>query len=176
MTDRPLLQTERFDLWHPVAADLDSLCALIADEETRRFLGPVDRSSPHGQFERLMRNAGSWAIYGYGTFMVRPRGETDMIAGCGVFHSWRGFGKGMDDVPEAGWVVRRDWWGKGLASEVMTAAISWFDRQHSPRRITCMIEEGNVASERVASRLGFVLYDTHQSDDVELRLYERPGN
>ncbi|MFT4054002.1 MAG: GNAT family protein [Novosphingobium sp.] len=175
MTDGPLLKTDRFDLWRPVATDLPQLCALIDDEETRRYLGPAS-AEKQPQFDRLTRNAGSWALYGYGTFMVRPRGEDDIIASCGIFHSWRGFGpqSGMDDVPEAGWIVRRDWWGKGVAGEVMKAALNWFDHEHGPKRIACMIEEGNTASERVAVRLGFNRYAERETDDtVMLHLLER---
>jgi RimJ/RimL family protein N-acetyltransferase len=177
MTDGPLLTTDRFDLWRPVASDLPQLCALIDDEETRRYLGPAS-AEKQPQFDRLMRNAGSWALYGYGTFMVRPHGADSIIAACGVFHSWRGFGHdvGMDDVPEAGWIVRRDWWGKRLAGEVMEAVLGWFDRAHGPKRIACMIEEGNAASERVAAALGFARYGAHVSDDTKLMLFERlPG-
>lgn len=177
MTDEPLLQTGRFALWKPRAADLPALCALIADEDTRRYLGPAS-PEPQAQFERLMRNGGSWLLYGYGTLLVRLHGSDDMIASCGVFHSWRGFGaeKGMDDVPEAGWIVRRDWQGKGVAGEVMPAIMDWFDTTHGPRRVACMIEEGNAASERVAARLGFVRYDARIVDGTTINLFERIGS
>lgn len=174
----PVLSTDRFTLSLPVAADLPQLCALIADEETRRYLGPASPEK-QPQFDRLLRNAGSWALYGYGTFMVRPHGQNEIVASCGVFHTWRGFGPeaGMDDVPEAGWIVHRDWWGKGVAGEVMQAVLAWFDREHGPRRIACMIEEGNTASERVAARLGFVRYGGYEAQDERgsalLNLYER---
>lgn len=178
MSAAPTLVTERFDLWKPRAGDLPDLCRLVADEETRRYLGHAGRDEK-SQWERLMRNAGSWALHGYGTFMVRPRGGEDLIATCGVFHSWRGFGAeiGMDDVPEAGWIVRRDTWGHGVAGEVMAAILEWFDREIGTRRIACMIEEGNAASQRVAARLGFTHYRDFEATDtgekVALKLYER---
>nr|WP_314467732.1 GNAT family protein [uncultured Novosphingobium sp.] len=158
--DGPVLVTERFELWKPQASDLDDMIRLIADEETRTFLGQA-QPEPKGVFERLERNAGSWSLRGYGTFPVRRRGGDEIVANCGVFHSWRGFGKGMDDVPEAGWIVRRDHWGQGLAKEVMRAALEWFDKTHGQRRIACMIEEGNQASERVAAALGFTPCGEH---------------
>ncbi|WP_156839692.1 GNAT family N-acetyltransferase [Novosphingobium aquimarinum] len=178
MNAAPLLKTERFDLWKPRVSDLGGLCRLVADAETRRYLGHTGRDEK-SQWERLMRNAGSWALHGYGTFMVRPRGSEDLIATCGVFHSWRGFGSeiGMDDVPEAGWIVRRDHWGQGVAGEVMATVIAWFDTEIGPRRIGCMIEEGNEASHRVAARLGFRPYCDYEATDTDekvmLKLYER---
>lgn len=171
---RPYLTTERFDLWKPAAGDLGDLVSLLEGEGMTRFLGPA-RAEAFSQFERLSRNAGSWALYGYGSFYVRRRGEDEIIGNCGVFHSWRGFGKGMDDVPEAGWIIRQDCWGQGVASEVMRAALGWFDERHGKRRIACMIEDGNTASERLAAALGFVRYARHQPEGerVALNLFER---
>lgn len=171
----PLLTTDRFELWKPAAADLDDLVHLLEGEDMTRFLGPA-RAEPLQQFDRLHRNAGSWALHGYGLLYVRRKGESGIIASCGVFHSWRGFGKGMDDVPEAGWIVRRDCWGHGVAGEVMRAVLPWFDQTHGSRRIVCMIEAGNTASERLATALGFTQYDSHPPADGEprtLSLYER---
>ncbi|WP_404479440.1 GNAT family N-acetyltransferase [Novosphingobium sp. BL-52-GroH] len=178
MNDEPLLLTDRFELWRPAAADLPGMCRILADEQTRRYLGP-GRADRQAQFDRLMRNAGSWMLHGYGSFAVREKGGTEIVASCGVFHSWRGFGPqlGMDDVPEAGWIVRADHCGRGIAREVMEAVLAWFDREHGPRRIGCMIEEGNTASERLAARLGFVRYGEHETCDGDeralLQLLER---
>ncbi|SFF92018.1 Protein N-acetyltransferase, RimJ/RimL family [Novosphingobium sp. CF614] len=175
MTNAPFLTTARFDLWKPAADDLHGLVRLLEGEDMTRFLGPA-RADPFSQFERLLRNAGSWALHGYGIFYVRPRGEAEIIASCGVFHSWRGFGKGMDDVAEAGWIVRQDHWGRGVAGEVMRAVLPWFDETRGKRRIACMIEAGNVASERLAAALGFVWYDSQVAEDDEravLNLFER---
>lgn len=169
----PLLTTDRFGLWRPRASDLDCLVGLVDDTETLRFLGPA-RADRQNQFERLLRNAGSWALYGYGTFAVRPHGSDDLIASCGVFRSYRGFGQGMDDVPEAGWIVRRDHWGQGVAPEAMRAVLTWLDATHRLPRIACMIEAGNHASERVAEVLGFVACGQHQLESgALLNLFER---
>lgn len=178
MSAAPELATDRFELWRPAITDLEDLVRLLEGGDMTRFLGPA-RATPASQFERLMRNAGSWALYGYGIFHVRRRGEPAIVASCGVFHSWRGFGHGLDDVPEAGWIVRQDHWGQGVALEVMEAALAWFEAVHGPRRIACMIEEGNTASERLAAALGFVRYGRREPDGEEpvaLNLFERvPG-
>ena len=124
----------------------------------RRFLGPAE-ATPADTFARLLRNAGSWALYGYGVFVVREKGGGRDRRQLRVFHTWRGFGSGMDDVPEAGWILAEQTWGTGYASEAMQAALAWFDATHGKQRIACMIEEGHDASAAVAARLGFVDMD-----------------
>lgn len=171
----PLLTTARLELWQPQIGDLADLFDLTFAEATRRFLGSFVPSEMDS-FNRLHRNAGSWALHGYGTFMVRLKGQGRIAANCGVFRSHRGFGADfrLDDVPEAGWIVHRDYWGLGVAQEAMEAALQWFDTVHGPHRIACMIEEGHSASDALAEKLGFVRYARHQPDGgAALVLYER---
>ncbi len=170
----PVLVTERLELWRPQPGDLAGLMAMVEPEDVRRYLG---RTAPDaaGQFARLLRNAGSWSLYGYGNFAVRFAGDDTIIASCGVFHSVRGFGQGLDDVPEAGWIVGQDHWRKGIAGEAMCAVLAWFDATHGPRRIACMIEDANAASHKLAKTLGFDAYgrQTLAEDGAEVVLYER---
>ncbi len=175
MSTGPVITTARLELWRPQAGDLADMYQLTLAEETRRFLGGFEPNEAD-IFNRLSRNAGSWALYGYGTFAVRFKGEQRIAANCGVFRSFRGFGDdlGLDDVPEAGWIVHRDCWGQGIAREAMEAALGWFDRAHGQQRIACMIEQGHAASDGLARSLGFVRYAEHEAEDgATLVLYER---
>ena len=172
---KPLLTTARLELWQPQSGDLADLFDLTLAEETRRFLGSFVPSEMDS-FNRLHRNAGSWALHGYGSFMVRLKGQSRIAANCGVFRSYRGFGAdlGLDDVPEAGWIVHQDCWGQGIAREAMEAALAWFDQTHGRQRIACMIEEGHAASDALAGKLGFVRYARHKPESgAALMLYER---
>ncbi|GGY99098.1 GNAT family N-acetyltransferase [Novosphingobium colocasiae] len=170
----PLVTTARLELWLPHPDDLDDLVTMLAGDGMTRYLGPA-RAERQPQFDRLLRNGGSWALFNTGLFHVRKRGERPVIGTCGVFRSLRGFGKGMDEVPEAGWIIRQDCWGQGFAAEAMAAALAWFDAAHGPGRVVCMIEQGNTASHRLAASLGFVRYDSHiaEDDGAVLELFER---
>lgn len=165
----PLIVTDRLELWRPCAADREGLFRVVEPEPVRRFLGGRP-ATPMDEAARMFRNAGSWALFGYGTFVLRARGGAEIVGVAGVFHSWRGFGKGLDDVPEAGWILREDQWGKGLAGEAMRAALGWFDAEHGPRRVACMIEDGHDASLSLAEKLGFVRYDRHRPEGAEREL------
>jgi RimJ/RimL family protein N-acetyltransferase len=177
MSAGPFLTTKRLELWQPQIGDLADLFDLTLAEETRRFLGsfvPTEMDA----FARLLRNAGSWSLFGYGSFMVRLKGDDRIIANCGVFRSHRGFGaeQGLDNVPEAGWIVHKDHWGQGIAREAMEAALAWFDAAHGQQRIACMIEEGHATSDKLARELGFVEYGRQESESAaSLVLYQRGG-
>jgi RimJ/RimL family protein N-acetyltransferase len=168
------IQTDRLEMYRPRADDLEGMFNLVAHPETRRHLGPT-QASMADSFSRLLRNAGSWSLYGYGTFVVRLKGQQGILGTCGIFRSYRGFGKGLDDVPEAGWILNADDWGKGYAREAMEAALAWFDAEHGSQRIACMIEEGHAVSERLAFSLGFAACGRHDPEDesTSLILYER---
>lgn len=172
MNNPPHLQTERLDLRLPVAADLAAMARIVAHPETGRYLGRAFDPADH--FMRFTRNAGSWLLYGYGSFIVRPRDSEEVIGNCGVFHSWRGLGEDFDDTPEAGWILRHDQVGRGIGREAMAAALGWFDRVHGPRRVVCMITIGNEPSLRLAERHGFApLRETVLPDGDAVRLFER---
>ena len=149
----PTLRTERLELRPPVAGDFPATLAIVAEPATARYLWAHSATAEH--FLRFCRSAGSWLLYGYGVFVIRPRGSEEVIGTCGVFHTWRDLGPDFDDQPEAGWILRSDQVGRGLAHEAASAAVDWFEREHGPRRIVCMIATGNAPSLRLASKLGF---------------------
>jgi RimJ/RimL family protein N-acetyltransferase len=148
-----------------------AMFAIVSDPRTGRFLGSASKTE---HFVRFSRNAGSWLLYGYGSFIVRARGKAEVIGNCGIFHSWRGLGEDFDNFPEAGWILRHDCTGHGLAAEAMDVALAWFAEEHGPQRIVCMIATDNVGSLRLADRLGFApLRNAQLPDGDEVRLLAR---
>lgn len=169
--DAPLLVTERLELWVPTRADIAPMLAIVDDPETSRFLGRDPSRADH--FARFSRNAGSWLLYGYGSFILRERGTGEPIGSAGVFHTIRGLGDDFDDSPEAGWILRADRVGQGLAHEAMTAVFAWFERVHGRQRIVCMIGPGNAPSIGLAARLGFEPIREAELDGDAVALFER---
>jgi RimJ/RimL family protein N-acetyltransferase len=168
----PPIVTERLELSLPTRADIAPMMAIVDDPATSRFLGRDP--SRAGHFARFSRNAGSWLLYGYGSFILRERSSGALIGNAGVFHSVRGLGADFDDLPEAGWILRADKVGQGLAHEAMTAAFAWFEREHGPQRVVCMITPGNASSIALAGRLGFTaMRDAQLPDGESVRLFER---
>ena len=151
--DRPVLVTDRLELWIPQEHELEHLIAIVSDPRTHRYLGPAGSHADH--FTRILRNAGSWVVYGYGSFVVKRRGESRPIGSCGIFHSYRGLGNDFDDLAEAGWIIDADEVRSGYASEAMRTAFDWFDSTHGLQKVVCMIDVENVPSIALARKLGF---------------------
>ena len=73
MSDAPVIVTERLELWRPRYADLRPVFEVVSHPQTGTFLGPAVEWVDH--YNRFHRNAGGWALHGYGNFVVRPRGR-----------------------------------------------------------------------------------------------------
>jgi len=165
------LTTDRLLLEPPGRADVAVMRDITSHADTNRHLGGPQSAAEH--FTRFARNAGSWQLYGYGGFMVRLRATGEVVGQVGVFHSWRGVGDDVDDMPEAGWILRHDMVGRGLAREAMVAALDWFDGAHGPCPIMCMIDPANSPSLALAARLGFAPLRDAMLGDAPVRLLLR---
>ncbi|MXO63141.1 GNAT family N-acetyltransferase [Qipengyuania oceanensis] len=173
--DRPVVVTERLELWVPDETDVDAMIAILSHPETHRFLGPM--SSYADQMSRVLRNLGSWLLKGYGIFAVRHRESGTVIGNCGMFHGWRDIGADFDGKPEAGWIFAADEVGKGYATEAMRGALEWFERVHGSSGIVCMIDIRNAPSIALARKLGFgeLRTATLPDGDSVLLMERQPG-
>lgn len=106
---------------------------------------------------RLLRWVGHWSHFGYGLFVLEDRATGALLGELGFAHFHRSLGARFDDAPEAAWRVVPHRRGQGLVSEAMPAVANWFGRKGHARTV-CMIHPDNIASLRVAAKLGFVEY------------------
>jgi RimJ/RimL family protein N-acetyltransferase len=150
-----LLTTARLELWQPQVGDRPLLEEMMAAEPVHRYLGGMN-SGTADTFARLLRNAGAWALYGYGTFMLREPGQSALAGTCGIFPTYRGLGEDFDDKPEAGWILAESHHGRGLAREAMDAILTWFEAAQGPQDIVCLIDPRNAPSLALAAKLGFL--------------------
>ena len=167
----PTLETARLRLRPHRLADLDARVALTADPETMRFVGGAqDRTE---NFNRVLRYAGHWALLGHGLFLIEERASGQMAGEAGLGNFQRCLGSDFDDSPEAAWMLAAWASGRGYATEAMTAAIGWHERQFGPVRMVCIIDPANIASLRVATKLGFRPFRETIFKDHAVILHER---
>ncbi len=129
-------------------ADLDEFVALHRDPEVVRFVRTLDRAQAE---KRLQANEQEWGERGHGLMAVLDSSTGHMRGRVGLKH-WPQF-----QETEAGWLLSRDAWGRGYATEAVRACVEWGFATLPIPYITAMIHPDNTRSIRVAQRLGFQL-------------------
>lgn len=138
--------------------DFEPWLAMFKDEELFRFIG-VPNLSREDAWNRLLRYVGHWALLGYGLFAVIDRTSDTFLGEVGMADFRRGLGERFDPFPEAAWIMTRAAHGRGLALEAAFAAHSWIEQSRAPTRTVCLIHPENVASLRLADKLGYREFD-----------------
>ena len=166
-----MLSTERLTLVPHRPEHFDDY-AEFWSKDPGHFLRSLAPMHPADAWTRLLRHFGQWTAYGWGPFLCFDIGGT-LVAEAGYAEFRRGVGPQVDGVPEGRWKVDLAAQGKGYATEVMAAITDWFDASQAPPRTVCMIEPGNDASIRVATRLGFRAFGSADYRGSPVTLYER---
>lgn len=147
VTARTLMRAHRPD-------DLDAMVALWADEHVTRFISgrPATRSET---WSRLLRYIGHWQALGFGYWAVEDRETGRYIGEIGFADFKREIEPSLGSVPEAGWALTPEVHGKGIATEVMSAALDWTDSHFVEPHTVCIIDPEHKASMQVAKKLGY---------------------
>lgn len=172
MSQAPILQTSRLILRPHTVADYAACRRLWADADVVRFIGGAPQEAQAVWF-RLLRYAGMWSLLGYGMWVIEEREGGTFLGEAGLLSAERGLPQ-LEGVPEAGWVLGPDAWGRGIATEAMQAVVAWADAHVDAPSLRCIIDPGNAPSIKVAEKLGFLpLVDTDLNGHPT-RVFDRP--
>lgn len=160
------IETPRLILRRITMDDLDDFAALNADPEVRKFYstGPLTREESGAAIDRMITH---YEQCGYGLWATIHRGDNTFIGRCGLIYQDL---PGVQDV-EVGYMVARNYWCQGLASEAAQAIRDYgFNTLDVPRLIS-IIHEENIASQRVAEKNGMRHIESKQVFEVPCRIY-----
>lgn len=136
------IETARLILRRARPGDLADLHAAMSDPRAMRYW-----SRP--AHERIEETAAFLQA-----MIDETRGESDDFL---VEYQGRVIGKaGAWRLPEIGFLVHPDHWGKGLGFEAMEAVIAHLFAAHDLAELTAEADPRNLASLRLLGRLGFV--------------------
>lgn len=170
--DVPVVGTSRVILRAHRREDFDDYARMWAEPGVTRFIGGRARSREESWL-RLLRHHGMWSMLGYGFWAIEDR-QSGALAGEAGFHDLkRNMDPSIEGLPEAGWALRGEWQGRGLATEVLAAMVDWADRSLPDERTVCIIDPENVASLRVAAKCGYVAAGPSVYGESRPLLFER---
>lgn len=168
----PVIETDRLILSGPKLSDFDESAAMWRSPEVVRFLG----GSPHSRedvWNRLLRYIGHWDAIGFGYWIARSKEDGRFVGEVGFGDYHRDVHPAFDRAPEVGWGLASWAHGQGFGSEAAAAVVEWGDRNLRATRTVCLIHPHNVASIRIAEKLGYRAYAQTTYKDKPVTLFER---
>jgi RimJ/RimL family protein N-acetyltransferase len=177
----PRLETERLALRLPRPEDEADVREYFYDPEVMRFIGGVDPERSAGDVIR--RWLARWEANGVGPFVIERREDGRFLGRAGIVvwdtRTWRNATvaeAGEHAQPELGWMLVRRHWGHGYATEAARAVRDWAYREAGIGPLISLIQPANVASVRVAERLGAAPAETVMLESgVPAVVWRHPG-
>jgi RimJ/RimL family protein N-acetyltransferase len=143
-----VLETKRLILREMTLQDVDDLLEVLSDPEAMQFYPqPFDHQITQTWIER---NIQRYTQHGFGLWALILKENGKLIGDCGLVVQEVG---GVEEI-EVGYHIRRDLWGKGLATEAAQACRDYGFSQLGFDKLISLIDPANIASRRVAEKNG----------------------
>lgn len=153
MIDPVRIETERLILRTPVEEDFPAVDAFMQSPRSAFVGGP--EPDPFARWRAFIGGVGHWALKGYGFFMVTLK-DGAPVGRVGVINHV------MWEEPEIGWHLFDGYERQGYAAEAAIAARNWAWRVHGLGPLISYIHPDNIASIRLAERIG-ATFERHGS-------------
>lgn len=167
------IETPRLLLREIVEADAPGLFALDSDPEVHRYLGnrPVTSLAESEAIVQHVRR--QYTENGIGRWAVVDKITGDFIGWSGLkYETNLRSGQPYYDL---GYRLRRQYWGKGIASETARAALEYgFTRLRLPA-IFAAAHVDNAASNRILQKVGLRFLETFELDGATHNWYGLPS-
>jgi ribosomal-protein-alanine N-acetyltransferase len=162
-----ILETNRVFLRHLLPDDLDSLFALYRDPEVRRYF-------PEGTLTyEETREELEWFLHGHpdhpelGLWAAIQKETGRFIGRCGLL-PWTIDGRFEVEVA---YLLAKEVWGQGLGTEAARALVEYGFGRLRLQRLICLIDRENLASIRVAEKIGMRFEKEGRDDKGPFLLY-----
>jgi RimJ/RimL family protein N-acetyltransferase len=162
-----ILETERLILRHLEPGDLESLYAIYSDPEVRRYI-PEGTLTYEETKEEL-----EWFLNGHpehpelGLWATVDKETNRLIGRCGLL-PWTI--EGRFEV-EVAYLLAKEYWGQGLGTEAAQATLSYSIEKLGLSRLICLIDEENLASKKVAEKIGMTFEKEGRDEKGSFLLY-----
>lgn len=165
-----ILETKRLLLRHQTMDDLNDLFALYSNPELRRYFpeGVLTYEETKEELEWHMNGHPERPELGLWATIHKETGK--FIGRCGLL-PWTI--EGQDEV-EIAYLLDKSFWGQGLATEAAKGILQYGFERLNLSRLICMIDPENIASQKVAERIGMTFekkVNEYQGDNLPFFIY-----
>ncbi|TMD55575.1 MAG: GNAT family N-acetyltransferase [Chloroflexi bacterium] len=144
------METERLLLRQFLEADVDHYSRITSDPEVMRYIGDGRTLTREETWRAMATALGHWVLRGYGLYAAEEKQTGRFVGRVGLINpeGWPGL--------EAGWMIGREHWGRGFATEAGAAVVRMAYQVLGATHVISLIRPENVASIRVAEKLGHI--------------------
>ena len=145
-----MLRSQRLTLRKPTIDHYSYYHNMLSDSEVAKFINRDGR--PYGIVEswrNFCREVGEWELQKMGLYSVFLTGSEEYVGKVGIRYpaGWPSY--------EIHWVIKRSSWGQGFAFEASETCIKTFKNTMEEDKLIALINEENLKSIKLATRLGF---------------------
>lgn len=146
-----ILETERCVVRELTLDDLDELFDLYRDGEISRYTDDLHAYEEEKELQRAYIE-NMYRYFGYGLWLVFSKDTGALIGRAGLEHR-----EYHDEIElDLGYVIGTKYQRQGFATEICEAIIEYAKVNTGFERINVLIKKGNLASEKLAQKLGFL--------------------
>jgi RimJ/RimL family protein N-acetyltransferase len=166
MTSAPRLETDRLILRALELSDFEAYAGFCSDPQVVPFVfgRPLSRQEAWQSFAAMV---GHWALRGFGMWALEDRESREFVGRAGLDYPEA---LGYADL-EAGWLLGRAHWGWGLAFEAAVAVLNFAFYSLDRQQVASVMRPQNLASIRLAERLGMSPSGAIDFDGLPALLY-----
>jgi ribosomal-protein-alanine N-acetyltransferase len=148
-----LFETKRLSFRRLTLDDLDALFALYHAPDVRKYYseGIPTYEETRRELEWIVNEC--YPKYGFGMWATLLKETGKFIGRCGLCPMDI---EGREEI-EVAYMLDSQYWGQGLATEAAQAILHYGFEQVGLKRLICVINPANVASARVAEKIGMTL-------------------
>jgi RimJ/RimL family protein N-acetyltransferase len=159
-----VIETKRLILRPWRADDRDAFARIVADPEVAGWVGG-DRVQGPDYFDAMLAFRDG---HGNGSQAITRKPDSAVIGRVGLRRMPLEWNHPMGGEIEVGWLLARDAWGHGYASEAGAAVLAWGFETLSVREIFSWTAEANRRSQAVMQRIGMVRDPSRDFDQPDV--------
>jgi ribosomal-protein-alanine N-acetyltransferase len=144
----PSIETTRLVLRPFSLDDAEPLHQILISQGILQYFPSSDPPDLERVQRLVKRQIEHWREHGYGWWAVEPLQENGLIGWSGLQYLPE-----TDEI-EIGYLLSKQYWGRGLATESATAGIEFGFTQLGIQEIIGIVHPNNIASQRVLEKIG----------------------
>ena len=145
-----IIETERLILRRFTPDDAADNYRIYTDSGNMKFMGRQPDSVEFERYHIRRHIANYYDRHGFGLWAAVLKEKNRLIGRCGLIYQQI---EGAQEV-EVSYLIDRPFWGQGLATEAAREAVRLGFEEYKFPRIVAVINPANVASVRVAEKVG----------------------